>query len=462
MSTLESEVIIPSATTDGKQIPEANKPLPLWNRITAGALALAATLSVGILSAAGAIAIGGALPFAIPVIPFAIFAFIITAAVEAQVFFNNIKQAIQRLTDESINIALLLISIMAAIGFAAYTLTSAAALLPAFLFTAALAIASISAVSFGLIVYNTLCSETLSWANLKKCFKDHPFLGSMLLIATVALIGLTASGWWLESLEGFQLLTSLRLATVLNAITTPFTMLGFNLFLFINSFETVMTIKESDIDEKTSDYLTELKANPPGLKYNPFFYGAELVDIITSGILQVAHSACQALIAGRAGISNYFAFASIAIGTSLDLLCDANANSCSGDHFIFDCIVFGTKIVFTAPFQLFAVPTNYIISNSGGNQKSLSECLKENFKFVVKFYEHNILPHRKDNGSNDAASVTTAPAITAIAPNGASDFQIVAQGVLPASSVSPAVPANDAQHDQENATSLRRLSNSKS
>ena len=84
------------------------------------------------------------------------------------------------------------------------------------------------------------------------------------------------------------------------------------------------------------------------------------------------------------------------------------------------------------------------------------------FKFIVKFYEHNILPHRKDNGSNDAASVTTAPAITAIAPNGASDFQIVAPGVLPASSVlSPALPANDAQHDQKNATSLRRLSNSK-
>jgi len=223
------------------------------------------------------------------------------------------------------------------------------------------------------------------------------------------------------------------------------------LFLFTNALESVMAATKFNVFDNIHSYFKSIKQLPAGQKYNPFYYGVEIINKLTAGILQIAHSGCQALIAGRGGISNFFALGAIVIGTLLDFLCDANANSVekadehdhAHDHAIFDSIVVGSKFVLSLPLQILAIPTDYLISlaNSVFNdapRKTFIQCLKQNYSFVIEFFKEF---HHHDYNANPSTS--TSP--SAVAPTtGGMQSAFVALSCKPIN-VS-ALPADHSDH----------------
>ncbi|MBP9722696.1 MAG: hypothetical protein KBD64_06020 [Gammaproteobacteria bacterium] len=379
-------------------------------------LAVGATLSVGVLSYAGAIALGFS-------VPFAIFAFIITAAIEAQVFYNNIKQGLKNLIDmikhKKITSILFiaLFSVLFALSFGATTLSSAAALLP---FGISVVIAAVSALAFFLIIYTTLVK--LSEVRNNFFSKKRSIITKIFTIAVILLTAFitwaTANTWWLETQEGFQLLFAATPATILKVISAPFCIIGMGLFVLANSIKSIIEICSTNISELKQNIkknITKELIKNPRLKYNPAYYLTKIVFALTAIILSIAHSVCQALIAGRTNISTIG-------GTALDFLVDGgyglfemfthkhkhhnhkhhnhrhqhrhyhhdhDHNDTDHNHQIFDAIVAVSQFIFTAPFKIITfivdLSINYFKNPTG---KSLRTCLDESWCLALNITQN--------------------------------------------------------------------------
>ncbi len=383
-------------------------------------LSLGATLSVGLLSYTGAITVGFS-------VPFAVFAFIITAAIEAQVFhtniiesFNSIVNKLQKIKNKPAKIAkltaLLIFSVLAALGLGITTFSSALAMLP---FSISVVLGIISALSFTLIIYksisgmvNKLIPKLLS--NLQK----HKLSWSNFASLAVLSLGLfvtitTANTWWEDITTSLPLLMPATFARMMGFIIAPICIAGFNIFLLGNAVEATEKFSRFKIGKAAANFTKEFKDNP-SLIFNPAYYIVKVVSTITAFALSLAHSACQALIAGRTSLATL-------AGTILDFLCDANygladdghhghknhnhdhagqdehqdksdgKSQCSHNHEIFDNIVKTTQIVLTLPVQLFAIPLHYFISNALGKRRTWTQCFKESFNFIYQSPQDNLV-----------------------------------------------------------------------
>lgn len=401
-----------------------------------------ATASVGILSYIGALAVG--FPFG-----FAIFAGFITAGIESQVFLSNIQGAFKNLESDIENkkykkiFIFAIISLLFAISFGASTFNSAVALVPFIPFVVAAIIGSVSTVAWGAIMYYTLNktsqlfynkdNKTLSKLrnillftkqnnnNKSWLYKINTLLTSLFTYCFIALSGYlliaTAPMWLGETKSGLELIMAADAANVLRYITAPFAIVLNNVFLFSNAVQTIIVysklLRNSDPIKSIKKTYKDIKSSPAGLKYNPAFWLIKIISVTMFISLNIAHSVCQALIAGRTSLATL-------AGAFSDFLCDLhftgghdkdsgchqhshqhshNHNHSNYDHhshFLIDTLVVASQVVATLPLQALAVPINYYISeNISENNKTLSQCTKESFSFIDDYMSKNFYPKPK-------------------------------------------------------------------
>ena len=382
------------------QLPQSEPPINV--KLLTRILTAGATLSVGILSYAGAIASGFMMPFAV-------FAFFITAVVEIQVFNNNIEGAAAKLlnffSEFSLkNVAYLLVSVLAAIGFGFNTLNAAVALLPASLFVIAAQIAIVSGLAFAFIVYNTLTSESLN--TFKDAYNKNKKLAITLSIMTALLAYLTGLDWSKECYEGLSIMFSTHTASLLNIPTAIASIVGFNLFLFKNAFEALASDeaqKAFNFGKKYTDFKELFDKKPFDRTSFPYYMMMGLAWS-TAMLLQALHSGCQALIAGRTSCSAF-------LGTVLDMFCDANANSVGCDHHIFDQIVDASKYSALRILQVLIVPIDSVIS-----RKSLKESWDQCSVYVAEFMKEEHDHHKGCEHDQQPAAVVQTDFFTASEP----------------------------------------------
>lgn len=398
------------------------------SKILTIALTLGATFSVGILSYAGALAIGSGLFFAY-------FAGLITAVIEYTVYANNIQSAFNKLKKDIKDknykklLSFAMISILFAISLGATTLNSAVGL---FTFTPALLIAMIATVSWAFIMYITLCKiqqlfdttnkehkflksfkKILSFQKSRKTHKSLYYkitsaLISMVTYAFIAsslyLIYVTQSTWIIETKSGLDILMANypNITNILRYCTAPFAIACMNLFLFSNAMKTIINYGKSIAKKNWQEELEQLKTSAkdnPGISKNPFYWLIKIISASTALGLNVTHSICQALIAGRSTPGT-------ATGAVSDCLCDqhfiagngpggchththSHDDSDTHDHLVMDFITLVVQTGLTLIFQPFAIAWNYYASKNAGKTKPLTECAKESFYFVFKFWDEN-------------------------------------------------------------------------
>lgn len=418
-------------------------------------LSLGATLSVGLLSYTGAIAVGFS-------VPFAVFAFIITAAIEAQVFHTNIIESFSSIVNKLPKIknkpakiakftALFIFSVLAALGLGITTFSSALAMLP---FSISAVLGIISALSFTLIIYKSI-SDTVNklLPKLLSHLQKHKLSWSNVASLAVLSLGLfvtvtTASTWWEDITTSLPLLMPATFARIMSFIIAPMCIAGFNIFLLGNAIEATEKFSTFKPGKAAANFTKEFKDNP-GLIFNPAYYIVKVISTITAFALSLAHSACQALIAGRTSLATL-------AGTILDFLCDANygladdghhdhatkdghkdkshnKSQCSHNHEIFDNIVKAAQIIFTLPVQLFAIPLHYFISTAVGKYKTWAQCFKESFNFIYQSPQDNLVK----TGTSAPAAILPKAAVPGGSISGPFDIP------LP---LSPASLASNSEH----------------
>lgn len=379
-------------------------------------LALFSTLATGLLSFAGAIALGFSFPLAIA-------AFALTALVSLQVniemienainkllkFFNNHKKPIK-------NTLYILAAVLSALSFSATTLLSAVALFP---FSTAIVIAAVSAVAWFFVSYQILRDAHKLFAKFKEKLTNfynglkerHFLIRALIILVAITLvlaaayyIVATATTWWLETKLGLLLLMPIGVATAITLATAPLNFLTHALFTITNPLLALFKFSRNKFE---SGFLQHIK-NKPELKLNPFYLLNTAIAAATSFLLFLAHSACHALMASRTSVVTIS-------GTYLDFFADANftiARDNSGKteqtdaaqekkhthdhsehdhgHEPFDFIVMLTQTIVTLPIQLLSYPLTVIISFFKYPNKSLGEVFAHSYKECFYFIDNYI------------------------------------------------------------------------
>jgi hypothetical protein len=417
-------------------------PLKPYNLIQ-NLLALFATIAIGLLSYAGAIAIGFSFSLAIT-------AFLLTVLVSLQVNLEMISEAISKLTnffkngqDKLKNILFIIASLLSTISIGATTLLSAVGLFP---FSSALLIAGISGLACFFVSFEILCQASELFTTFQEKFakfnekleKRHPLLRAfirlisiLLILSALYYIIATAATWWTETQLGLLLIIPIRvLVTAINVSTSPFAFITHALFSIINPI--LALFKFSSINTKFN-FWNSIK-DKPGLVFNPFYLINTALAYTTSFLLFLAHSACHALMAGRTSLVTI-------AGTIVDFFADANftiarehkeeseEGTTTHDHGEhghepFDFIVVFTQTIVTLPLQLPAIALTILISLFQSEKtisEAVKESLKENFYFIDQYIasksEHAHHAHQDDkpkihptqtaNATHDAALYQT-------------------------------------------------------
>lgn len=360
-------------------------------------LTLGSTLATGLLSYAGAIALGFSFPAAIITL-------FLTAIVCLQVNYEMIANAITKLknflNNKLINSVFVFVSLLAAISFSISTFYAAIGL---FSLGISLGIMAVSTAAFFFITYEILDKTKVLLQDLKLLYKEfnntlekRHFLFRFLINATSLIIALSCAvmivtslpTWWLETQLGLMLIVSLKLANFIRLLTAPFAIISYSLYSVVNSFEAIFKFRNFNI---TSNFIKDLKQDA-ALLFNVPYIAARFIASTTAFTLFLAHSVCHALMGGR----NPLAAAS---ATIVDFFADANftiaPNSKSSvhehnhSHEPFDGIVMVSQLALTLPLQILAVPFNIILSKLNNTDLSLKQCVIKSFKqsfYFVKDY----------------------------------------------------------------------------
>lgn len=392
-------------------------------------LTFGSTASAGFLSFAGASALGFGFSFSI------ISAFL-TAIVCVAVNWSLIDEAFDRLFDINgkdphtniwLKISFLIASILAAISFSATTLISAiplCALIPVFTPNMALLISGISSIAYFFITYSTLYYTLERFNKFYQKVKNKKLVFNLqdnklsytiigiVFASCVFLLFSTADTWWYGTLQGLQLLLSLRSATLLSVFTVPFSIIQATCFNFTYAIEASRKLLKSNLTASIYkpfiDYLNYVKKDT-GLKYNVFYHLSTFLAKTTAWTLFIAHAGAHGLMAGRASLSTI-------AGTIVDFFADAHFTVASPNyinkppsvtiasqrkkyarkhhHGAFDLIVVCCQTVITSVLQVPAVTYNYLMSS---NAKSFSACLKEGFYFIDDYLNHCNHDHHHHN-----------------------------------------------------------------
>lgn len=397
-------------------------------------LALFSTIAIGLLSYAGAIAIGFSFSLAIT-------AFLLTAIVSLQVNLAMIKKAVINLekfltSQEDLlkNILFIIIAILSTISISATTLLSAVEL---FSFASALIITTISGIACFFISFQTLeqamifiekFNDKITKFN-NELEERAPITRAIIILICLLLvlsasyyIVATATTWWVETQLGLLLVIPLGAATAINILTSPFAFITHALFSIINPLSALFKFSRVNFE---FNFLDTIKNNY-GLVFNPFYLINTCLAYTTSFLLFLAHSACHALMASRHSLVTIS-------GTIVDFFADANFtiareqqdgenakttakkhnhhhddDSDDDDehsHEPFDFIVMLTQILVTLPLQVLAIPTTVLINLFAEPHKPISqiinESFKENFYFVAEYIENKLEHSHNHSHCND-------------------------------------------------------------
>lgn len=362
-------------------------------------LTLGSTLATGLLSYAGAIALGFSFPTAIVTL-------ILTAIVCLQVNYEMIANAVLKLRNFSknklINLLFILISLLAAISFSASTFYAAISL---FSISVSLGIMAVSTAAFIFITYEIIDKTKVLLGDLKLLYKEfndnlkkrhflfRAFINATSLgiaISCIVMIITSLPTWWLETQLGLLLIISLKSANFIRLLTAPFAVISYSLYSIVNSFEAIFKFSEFNI---TSTFIKDLKQDA-GLLFNLPYISVRLIASTTVLTLLITHSACHALMGGRNPLAAISA-------TVVDFFADSNFTKAPNDNSIlnkykhhhshepFDGIVMLSQLVLTLPLQILAVPFNIILSKLHYSDLSLKQCVIKSFEqsfYFVKDY----------------------------------------------------------------------------
>lgn len=389
-------------------------------------LNIGSTFAAGLLTYAGAIAVGFNLPFAL-------LAFALTAVVCIQVNFKMISKALaslenfindlrlnSNLSNKYQNLTQLLaiaISILAAISFSACTLFAAVSL---FSPISAGILGIVTGVAYFFIAYQTIIKSFKFYSPKNLIEKTNEFLKNLgskslqtkalifsaLLAFVVPIclysVYLTIPAWLVETQLGLGLLMPAKIAAVTGIITAIFQIASNLLFLTINPLKAVFRLSNFELPTG-STLINKVRTNKSRL-FNPIHWLIIAIDKTLTPLGFIAHCISHAFLAGSRDII------ATVVNTLSDSFADASftviRNKHNHSHEPFEFIMLSIKTILTLPLQLLAVPTSFLIKlftrntdeklKNKSNKELLTQSLKENFYFVDDYIACKECSHKHD------------------------------------------------------------------